>query len=946
MRTTLLTFGFFVFLLAPALAEQRALPRWALMATDDVADCGLLDLLTVELSRDDSLQLVERAHLQMVMRELELSALVKPGRVSDRLQLGKTLKANALMVLSFDGAADKRRLDVVVCDADRGIRLWQGTFAYHGEADVEKLVRECAATVDEVRQRFAVGVRHVVAVPPFLSEDFEQRFDYLQTRYRDLLSSALVARAGVAVVEIEEARAILRELESTLSGGLERPIATLVKASYRVGPPNENNPRQVHLKIELAHGNDRREQIEKTLQLDTVDAWLVDNLASQLVSASDRPAPALSPELQMQILSRHAQRFAELGNWEQSTSLREAALVVDPNDALQRALAISEYQHAIRHAVKENWHKARFAKPLAAEPRGRALRRAAHDYRVGLEHLGYLIRNRLIGRVDAIGMLGKHGWREPQFELAAALPHDPLLFDALQPAWSAQRAFLRDVYPLVSQLPAGRRLPQRLSDPYYAGRYVVACHVASDVGFNDYSPESLASLRDVLTRIFPPDEKTTQRMLHVFSRTYLPKQGHASYAEWRQLVAELSRSDRELARLYGQFALAVEAKKRDESKAALEQLLAEVTRLGRTGEPIFKDTNIRLMRFKGPSPLTPAAPAPRGDFGPLGRMHLEPIPLVVQGERNARPPRIIGMVRCGDRDAYWSQDRFFVMHQKGVLRELKLTDATAEHALFWEVAWDGECIWLHAYGQGIIVVRPDGTRVASFKGKTPGYWKGHKLLGLSPRRALMVGSFGDTKRAWCGLLEVDEDGETSANIFFEAKNVSEGRPPEQASADVRTVFQPVDLSRVRHADGKQYALVDRDVLAPLRIDLETLEVSVAEKGLDAGAATTQTDLGFSGTRFLRDGRPIWAHSGLASSPSSKWLVYHDGWLYRPGYVWMRQHAEMRKLERLQASQLAHAYWHLRAGSSAHYGLITFDPDGTPPLSQVTILDEQLAESNK
>jgi hypothetical protein len=408
----------------------------------------------------------------------------------------------------------------------------------------------------------------------------------------------------------------------------------------------------------------------------------------------------------------------------------------------------------------------------------------------------------------------------------------------------------------------------------------------------------------------------------------------------------LSRSDRELARLYGRYALAVEDRKRRKSNDALEALLDELTRLGRNDEPIFEMANIQLMRHKRQPPIPATAPPPQGDFGPLGRMPLEPLPLVVEGERNVAPPLIIGMLRCGDRDAYWTKDRFFVMHEPGVLREVKLTDATAQHQLFWEVTWDGECIWLHAYGLGIIAIRPDGTRVASFRGKTPSYWKGHKLLGLSPRRALMVGSFGETKRAWCGLLEVGGDGKASANIFFQAKNVPEGRTPAEASADVQTVFQPVDLSRVRHADGKEYVLVERNGLSPLRIDLETLDVSVAEMGIAAGAASTQSDLGFFGKRFLRDGHPIRALSGLATSSNSKRLLYHDGWLYRPGYVWMRQHVDTRKLERLQANQLDHAYWHLHAGSSAHYGLIAFDPDGTPPLSRVTILEEQVATSDK
>jgi hypothetical protein len=251
---------------------------------------------------------------------------------------------------------------------------------------------------------------------------------------------------------------------------------------------------------------------------------------------------------------------------------------------------------------------------------------------------------------------------------------------------------------------------------------------------------------------------------------------------------------------------------------------------------------------------------------------------------------------------------------------------------------------LHAHGQGIIVIRPDGTRLASFQGKIPGYWRGHRLIGLSPRRAMMVGCFGDTERAWCGLLEVDENGKPSANIFFEAKNVAEGRTREQASADVTTAFRPDELSRMRRTDGREFVFVARHSLSPLLIDLKTLEVAVPDKTTGMEGLSTLAALGFTGKRFFRNGRPISALSGVAVTPNSKQMVFDGGWLYRPGLVWMRQHAATRKLERLQANTLPHAYWHLRAGSSAHYGLIAFDPyHDNPPLSRVTILDEQVRD---
>ena len=114
MCRTLLTS---LILLLPAVASGAAptLERWAVMATREVVASGLSDLLTVELSNNESLELVEREQLQAAMSELQLSTLVRADQVGSRLQLGRTLKANALMVLSYERTDGKQLLRVVVC---------------------------------------------------------------------------------------------------------------------------------------------------------------------------------------------------------------------------------------------------------------------------------------------------------------------------------------------------------------------------------------------------------------------------------------------------------------------------------------------------------------------------------------------------------------------------------------------------------------------------------------------------------------------------------------------------------------------------------------------------------------------------------------------------------------------------------------------------------------
>jgi hypothetical protein len=1026
---------------AAAVAAVGAEPtrgRWAVIATNPVLESGLSDLLTVKLSQDNSIQLVERERLRDATRELQLDSLMKAENVHQRLQLGKTLGAESLLVLSTEQQDGQQLLRVVVSDSTLGVRLWDGRFL-NDDSDIEGLADQCVAVVAEVRQRFAGGIQRIFAVPPFLSEDFKQQFDYLQSRHRDVLSSALMAHAGVAVVEIEEAQAILRELEDTLSAGLERPIATIVEGKYRVTPADEMNQRRIELQVELVSGK-HREQIKKTLQFGAASHWLTTSLTNRLLSGGAGNTDSLSAKTQREILARHAQRFAELGDWERSVSLREAALALDPDDALQRGLLISEYQYGIAPLIFANWHGARLSTRLGPELRAAALQHAADDYVVALNHLEYLIRNKLVTRADAIGLFQTQCWYLRN-AVGEALPRDPDKHAALQPACVAQRYFLREVGTELDKLPPGRVLPERLSTPFYGIQYTLTQHVLSDVAFNNYSADSLESLRYLLEEIVPEDAKASGRVLGRMTRTFsserrldsdayrdelkvfyekrdalrqdiraatddqirkqlkdelaalrLPTQPTVGAQQeqaceaWLSYLRRLTQSDREVVKLYGHWGLfkaPVKEASYFTSQARIaslpplienvERQLAEVKRLDRIGKQALTSLERDLAMAKNrirvaTSPPTSPKPSPsptnksvaRESFG---RMRFDPISLVVEGEKPGQPPLIKGMLQCGEGcDAYWTNDQFFVMHQPGVLRELNLTESESEHALYRSVTWDGECIWMYAHGQGIIAVRPDGTRLATFNQTQhlPGYGKGFQLLGLSPSRALIVASFGKSNRAWCGILEVDSSGKQSVNVFFEAKYVAEGRLPKDAAADPKTAFQPVWIHRLDSRNGKDYALVGRrDIAGTLQIDLDTFDVSVSQYAPHVFGRHAFFSheghllLSRGGNQLIhyfppgRDGS-VRSHV-LANNinPYVDQLLLHEGWLYVPGRAWFRLDPDKRKPERLQPwpSHLPGYYASLKGGVSAHYGLIAYYLYKRP-LYQVTILEEGEVDQTK
>ena len=158
---------------------------------------------------------------------------------------------------------------------------------------------------------------------------------------------------------------------------------------------------------------------------------------------------------------------------------------------------------------------------------------------------------------------------------------------------------------------------------------------------------------------------------------------------------------------------------------------------------------------------------------------------------------------------------------------------------------------------------------------------------------MIVASFGKSNRAWCGILEVDESGKQSVNVFFEAKYVAKGRLPKDAAADSKTVFQPAWIHRHDSGNGRNCVLVGRrDVAGALQIDLDTLDVSVSR--YDTHRVGRQAFFSHDGHLLVsrggnqlihyfppgRDGS-VRSHVLANINPYVDQLLLHEGWLPGP-----------------------------------------------------------------
>ena len=98
--------------------------RLAILSSEKVQDLGLADLLTVQMQNLTGVELVERDLLQKALHEIALSLMLGADEAENRRKAGAILKADMLVLLSFeDAAGGKPTVKLVISDCSHGARL-------------------------------------------------------------------------------------------------------------------------------------------------------------------------------------------------------------------------------------------------------------------------------------------------------------------------------------------------------------------------------------------------------------------------------------------------------------------------------------------------------------------------------------------------------------------------------------------------------------------------------------------------------------------------------------------------------------------------------------------------------------------------------------------------------------------------------------------------------
>ncbi|MDQ0288611.1 hypothetical protein [Oligosphaera ethanolica] len=285
---------------------------------------ALLDLISVELTRDDSFALLARAEIDQILREHQLTA-------SDSSQLAR-LFPHADIIAVFTAAWNQKSGRIVVINAKNGFRLADQSWAYDAPAaqinSLAQIIRDGASKARKPgSQLIAINQYRLVSI------DWQQH-DAIKTWFNQF-ETALTRHPDIQLLERERLDAVGEERQLSAAQFALTPSARILRLEFEPGDKSTH----VHLTL-YCHDLQGRE-ITRLRQLDIL---------------------ALTPDATAQFVSKLADTLAAQAPTGAVTAAaaREAAEFyaayqqnLDRNDALkyiQAAVALNPHHEEYRHA--------------------------------------------------------------------------------------------------------------------------------------------------------------------------------------------------------------------------------------------------------------------------------------------------------------------------------------------------------------------------------------------------------------------------------------------------------------------------------------------------------------------------------------------------------------------------------------------------------------------
>ena len=928
--------------------EAYSYKRWAVLASEALKADGTADLITAAMSQA-GYQLVERDQLSAVTNEQQLLAVAANG-AANRVQLGKLLQADALLLLSTEKAGEKTVVKLTIADTRQGARLRAARLP---SGNTAALVAGVVQSADEARDRFAQGVKWVVAVPHFLSKDIAHDFDHLQSSFASLLENQLALAPGVAVLETEEADSVRRELDLN-AGQVDRVVPLFIVGSYettRVAPATQPAgawPVNVSFSIEISDGARVIKTFErKSISLTNTAELMSRELPAAILGTKLDDLEPLDSDQQFELLVARADAFAAVAAWDHSIALREAAILVKPDDIKQRKLIVRQVEY---WNDKVYWRmKQRESELAQAHPPAPTLadwHEVDQAYGDELDQLYATFHPLWLRCWDHFEMMVRRK-RDTDPELGRIFGE----IAQMQRGVSSFRA--RPDAVAQTKLEMQERYVKALQElgPILAGddRQNALKYLATEAFLKMTSRANLPRLARLIDELDEPSigpvYTCLQQIVHLKDSGVLLHP--TDEVDYPALVAVLLKSRHPSIILLGRFGQLwiddrIEGNQRPgetlrDRATALEREMSdsqEIVGHGIATQINFTDSLAHLTRRSGVSAtdwraadLDERAPKPN----PAGPISYCLFPLHVRTGDGKNPllqhwegTGALTFLPCGEGvDVVWTRKGIFMHREAGFLDPV-LVDSDEKTR---DVVWDGEQIWAGSGRQGIHVLDRKGAilgHVGAAQSLPPADQK-ILLHAISPGRIFACGSFGDDHRGWCAIVERHRDGRMDVNVFHRAMTHLDRNNPDENYDDTKVVerravetglcFIPVWMSFAPAGPGSPSGRMwlRRDDLFPgnrqsnriLRVDLASLKVdTVPFENIDR-ISPVRPPVFLDSERALvfSDGKLFEASFGTPLSNGRQWrfvfaggtnpftnpeqlLQIDDKW-YLPGPEWFR-----------------------------------------------------------
>jgi len=849
---------------ALTLPAPAAYTRWAVITSGTPEEGQLSDLLVAGLSKVPGLELVEREQIAGLAHEQALSGACSAEGSADRLQLGKILRADALLLTELTGTKDTPEIRIIIADTRYGVRLYSERLSWNTE-NIPALAAHVQEQVLTVRTRFAAGLTRIYGVPQLVSQSLSREYEPLQTRYAGILANTLSLQPGVAVIETEEAKAIGRELALGGDPELQRLVPALISGEFRVEPGTEGNEPAIHLTVTVSDGGKTLASVESgNLPLSAAPAWLATGVVMKILTTG--AVKPLTVDEQAHALLARAATFAQLGSRREAVQLREAALLLMPDQAQVHQDQYTDYYLLIQKII---------ARRMQQDARNMPAEESAADYREWLDyytamagHAAYLFRHQAITGEQALDVLMQVMFAAHlnyQQQLDGLAERDETFRQQLVDAQRAHRELLESATRNVLLLP--RQMDEKaFGEKWHRQFQVIPLNIAGRFA----SPEDDRFSQRIYLEIpadvdfrFPecPDYKNDEEAktyIDIFRNDPRPLM---------HIVGEymgLSRKYRQLRQQKILQHVNFDDRRKSEIKDAittLGRLLDEYARLGQPASPNASRLDLspgyislRSLQQNFDELINAAAP-PAGPSRMLlsdGALMFAPVELRASGV----PLRLtfssdLQILTCSDTVEFIKVNNALYLHERP--GELKLLHSfpgpdptymvgtkTTGQAIG-DLAWDGARLWMVVLPD-IWVLAPDGTVLAKVtkeqglpEARTP---VPHALLlqSISNGRILAVGSFGDMDlRGWIAELHWDEKLNRPApvRLVHEARKTAgngEWTTAPDVQRDTALGFLPKSMTTFAPLPGKRAVMIGRNgpqytAFMPLVVDEDTLAVS-------------------------------------------------------------------------------------------------------------------------